>query len=157
MSKEKSKHRNRVDKIVKNTWNQVEFEVSILEFKPLELAASDDVVEDIHRQMLENEIHNLIVNHPEFRLFNDVCNEVNKNGDDVTKKSPVIRKSDVNKIFEYVSNRSNYQPVEIYFSLCEYFDYDHVKFFEFLSNIYKSKIIRGLGTKLSFNSQTKLF
>jgi len=129
------------DKIFNNT-----FEESGFEMDPsfsFEIATnyvdSRNEEEKIENSMIINRIHELI----EVSRFKDFNNITEFN------QTIKLKKSDINEIYEYVSEelRKNHGIIEIFSEVCDYFNINPTKFYQSLGNKFKEELIEALDKK----------
>ena len=129
------------DKIFNNTFEESEFEMDpSFSFEIASNYVDDRNEEDkIENSMIINRIHEL-VEVSRFKNFNNIT-EFNQ-----TIK---LKKSDINEIYEYVSDelRKNHGIIEIFSEVCDYFNINPTKFYQSLGNKFKEELIEALDKK----------
>jgi hypothetical protein len=129
------------DKIFNNTFEESEFEMDpSFSFEIASNYVDDRNEEDkIENSMIINRIHELI----EVSRFKDFNNITEFN------QTIKLKKSDINEIYEYVSDelRKNHGIIEIFSEVCDYFNINPTKFYQSLGNKFKEELIEELDKK----------
>lgn len=124
------------DKIFDNTFDESDYDGMSVNWKPdskwLNNKESDSSIID---NMLMEKIHDLI-NDSKFSYLN----ETNENG-----KLPNLNKNQIREVYNYVVNKiTDYNIIEIFSALSEYFDIQGQKFYNSISNSQKDKLMTEL-------------
>jgi hypothetical protein len=69
-----------------------------------------------------------------------------------------MNKSEINEVYSYIVNKLSNQPkIEIFSVICNYFDISPDKFYESLSNSFKTELITELKLRGYLNKRKSLF
>lgn len=136
-----------MDKIFDNKFNEIENDYKNIKFK-IETDEDTDVENRIYSEILFKKIDELINNHEIFSKFN----EVKEGGKVIT-----LTKSDMNMVYSYViKNIKDYNIIDIFAAVSDYFDIQPIKFYNSLSSVYKEKLILELDKKFNILEKKKI-
>lgn len=126
--------RRKIDKILNNNFEEMEYNPYPIMFT--ETGDTDSQEDHIYDTVLFDEIHKIITE-SEYSIFNML---------DVNGDAPKLNKVQTNKIYSYVTSNLNvnFKKIEIWSILTEYYDMTPVKFYSYLSNVFKNELLEEL-------------
>lgn len=141
--------RRRHDKIFNNTYEEQDYEKGTQNFKiESGFDCSLNPEDDIHENILFNDIHELIENSV-FKEFNIL----DENGEAVS-----LNKIQINEVYNYITGKigKNYRKIEIWSTLSQYFNIYPNKFYSSLSNKFKHDLVIELDNATNFLEKNKI-
>lgn len=136
------------DKIFENTYDESEIDTSEFNFQ---------VDPSVQQKPYENNIDELMI----FEKFEDIIagsKFMKFNTMDEGKGFKKMNKSDINEVYSYVTQSLKGQPkIEIFSVICNYFDISPDKFYESLSNSFKTELITELKSRGYLHNRKSLF
>ena len=137
------------DKIFDNEYESTEYEATSTKFTIDESYREKGIDEKIDEEFVKEEVKNVLYVHHKFRKFT----EKDENGD-----YPKINKSEINEIYSYVILECPKLPkIEIFATLVDYYDVTSEKFYESLSNTFKTELIIELRNRGYLKKRNFLF
>jgi hypothetical protein len=137
------------DKIFDNDYEQTEMELPSTSFSIDQNFREKTIDEKIDEQVVGDHVRSILTNSVIYRRFS----EPNEKGE-YTK----INKSEINEIYSFViSNLSGYPKIEIFSTLTEFYDVSPEKFYESLSNTFKTELIIELRNRGYLKKRNYLF
>ena len=140
---QKAKNKKSILKIIDNTYHSTEIDT-----RPQKFAIDQTFMENkseeekIHFNLLFEKIHEIILASEKFSQFNKIQEK--------TGKIRKLNKIEVNEVYSFVINRlPDYERMDIFSVLSEYFDIDYVRCFNTLSNLFKEQLISELDKQSS--------
>jgi hypothetical protein len=121
------------DKIFDNEYEQTELDLPSTSFTIDQNFREKTIDETIDEQVVGDHVRNIIESNDRYRKFA----EPNEAGE-YTK----INKTEINEVYSYVmANLIGYPKIEVFSNLTEYYDVSPEKFYESLSNTFKTELI----------------
>jgi len=138
-----------IDKIFQNKYDETEIDSGDFNFAVDPSFQEKSYEYSIDEVLVRNKIEELIEGTNRFERF-QVSDDKGK-----FKK---MSKSDINEIYSFVtSNLPNEPRIEIYSILCSIFDINSEKFYESLSNTFKTELINALKGRGYLKNRNSLF
>ncbi len=141
--------RNKTDKIIDNTYHEIEFDHSNISFKiESTFEYEEDPENKIHFTLLHDEIEKIIKNSE----FNHLSS-LDENGDAIK-----LNKVQINKIYNLILENVNsgYRKMEIFSIMSDYFDINPAKFYTSLSNKFKDELSKELDKDTDYRKKNKI-
>jgi hypothetical protein len=136
------------DKIFENTYEETESDGSDFNFRvdsSIEVRSYEMTIDE---EMIFKKFENLIQD-SKFMKFNTF---------EEGKGFKKMNKGDINEVYSFVtSNLSGNPKIEIFSVICNYFDISPDKFYESLSNSFKTELITELKSRGFLNKRKSLF
>lgn len=137
------------DKIFDNKYDEVEMDSADMNFNIDSSFQSKSYEYTIDEQLVHEKIDALINKDSRY----DKYLKPDENGN--FKK---MNKSDINDVYSYVTHQLKNEPrIEIFSTLCSMFDIDSSKFYESLSNSFKTELITQLKSRGFLKNRNSLF
>jgi hypothetical protein len=141
--------RTKTDKIFDNKFNdtQPEYDTHI-SFK-LENEVTGDLEDQVHYQMLFDDIDKIIRESKKFKHLINLDNE---------GKVQKLTKIQMNELYIYVINNLSmqYRKIEVFDIITDYFDIFPAKFYNALSNIFKDELLEELNKAKNIYEKKKI-
>lgn len=124
------------DKIFDNTFEESDYDGRAINWKPdSSWVSNKDSESSLVDEMLLDKIHELIEN-SEYSIFN----KPNSEG-----KLPNLNKNQIRDVYAFIENKiDDFNIIEIFAAVSEYFDIQGQKFYNSLSNAHKDKLMTEL-------------
>jgi hypothetical protein len=137
------------DKIFDNEYESTEYEATSTKFTIDESYREKGIDEKIDEEFVKRSVKATLSIHPKFHKFSTK----DENGD-----YPKINKSEINEIYSHVINDLPDLPkIEIFSALVDYYDVTSEKFYESLSNSFKTQLIIELRNRGYLKKRNFLF
>lgn len=137
------------DKIFQNDYESSEFELPSTKFTVEDSYREKSLDEKIDEEFVKKSVQNIVQNHPKFKKFTlpDEKGEYVK-----------VNKSEINEVYSYVINELPSLPkIEIFSVLTDFYDITPEKFYESLSNTFKTQLIIELRNRGFLKKRNFLF
>jgi hypothetical protein len=137
------------DKIFDNEYESTEIDLSSTKFSIDESHREKSIDEKVDEEFVKRSVHSLVEHHSKFRRF------IQKGEDG---EYPKVNKSEINEIYSYVTTEISSQPkIEIFSVLTDLYDITPEKFYESLSNTFKTQLIIELRNRGYLKKRNFLF
>ena len=137
------------DKIFDNQFEQTELDTSEKSFQIDSNFTEKSFDDKIDEEMIKDQITNILFSNPRYNRFN-VMNEEGS--------FPKINKSDINEIYRYVLDSMPEVPIiEAFSVITSIYDISPEKFYESLSNTFKTELISELKNRGYLKNRKSLF
>jgi hypothetical protein len=137
------------DKIFDNQFEQTELDTSEKSFQIDSSIAEKSYDDRIDEEMISEQIKNLLLNNQRYNRFN----VANPDG-----SFPKINKSDINEIYRHVLDSIPEVPIiEAFSIITNIYDISPEKFYESLSNTFKTELIAELRNRGYLKNRKSLF
>jgi hypothetical protein len=137
------------DKIFDNQFEQTELDTSEKSFQIDSNFTEKSFDDKIDEEMIKDQIKNILFSNPRYNRFN-VMNEEGS--------FPKINKSDINEIYRYVLDSMPEVPIiEAFSVITSIYDISPEKFYESLSNTFKTELISELKNRGYLKNRKSLF
>lgn len=141
--------RTKTDKIFDNKFSETNLEYdSYISFK-IENEETDNLEDQIHFQMLFNDIDKIIRESKKFKHLIILDNE---------GKVQKLTKIQMNELYIYIINNLSmqYRKIEIFDIITDYFDIFPAKFYNALSNVFKDELLEELDKAKNIYEKKKI-
>jgi hypothetical protein len=136
------------DKIFDNTYEETESDGGDFNFKIDPTVESKSYEHTIDEAMIFQKFENIIIG-SKFMKFNTL---------EEGKGFKKMNKGDINEVYSFVTTQLSGHPrIEIFSVICGYFDISPDKFYESLSNSFKTELITELKGRGFLNTRKSLF
>ena len=137
------------DKIFDNQFEQTELDTSEKSFQLDSSFAEKTFDEKIDEQMIDEKIKHILLTNPRYNRFN----VMNEDG-----SFPKINKSDINEIYRHILDEIPGVPIiEAFSVITSIYDISPEKFYESLSNTFKTDLISELKNRGYLKNRKSLF
>ena len=137
------------DKIFDNQFEQTELDTTEKSFQLDSSFAEKTLDEKIDEQMIDEKIKHILLTNPRYNRFNIM----NEDG-----SFPKINKSDINEIYRHILNEIPGVPIiEAFSVITSIYDISPEKFYESLSNTFKTDLITELRCRGYLKNRKSLF
>jgi hypothetical protein len=137
------------DKIFDNQFEQTELDTSEKSFQIDSSIAEKSYDDRIDEEMISDQIKNLLLNNQRYNRFN----VANPDG-----SFPKINKSDINEIYRHILESIPEVPIiEAFSVITNIYDISPEKFYESLSNTFKTELIAELRNRGYLKNRKSLF
>ena len=137
------------DKIFDNTYDEIELDNSAIEFKVDPSFGSKSYEYTIDEKFILEKIENLLLTKPEFDCFFHP---------DESGNFRKISKVEINNIYSFITSQLVKEPrIEIFSIISSMFDINPDKFYESLSNTFKTELITELKNRGHLKMGKSLF
>ena len=136
------------DKIFENRYDESEVDSNDLNFKIDPTIEPRSYEYTIDEKIIYVKIEE-IIRYSKFAKYNELDEDNNYRK---------MNKSEINEVYSYIVNKLSNQPkIEIFSVICNYFDISPDKFYESLSNSFKTELITELKLRGYLNKRKSLF
>jgi hypothetical protein len=136
------------DKIFDNTFDESEMDVGDFNFKVDPSMEQKSYEQTLDETMIFKKFEELIIE-SKFTKFNFF---------EEGKGFKKMNKSDINEVYSFITSNLSEQPrIEIFSIICNYFDISPEKFYESLSNSFKTELITELKSRGYLQKNKSLF
>jgi hypothetical protein len=137
------------DKIFDNEYESSEFDLTNTKFSVDASYREKSIDEKVDEEFVKKSVHNLVNGHIKFHKFT-------QKGTD--GEYPKVNKSEINEIYSYVTTElSSHPKIEIFSVLTDLYDITPEKFYESLSNTFKTQLIIELRNRGYLKKRNFLF
>jgi hypothetical protein len=137
------------DKIFDNEYESAEIELTNTKFSVDASYREKSMDEKVDEEFVKKSVHNLVNGHQKFYKFT-------QKGED--GEYPKVNKSEINEIYSYVTTElSSHPKIEIFSVLTDLYDITPEKFYESLSNTFKTQLIIELRNRGYLKKRNFLF
>jgi hypothetical protein len=137
------------DKIFQNLYEETELDTSEISFKVDSSYESKTYEYTLDEKIILEKVEVVIENSEKYQKFASADEEGNY------KK---LNKTEINEVYQYVTSSLHKDPkIEIFSVLCSIFDISNDKFYESLSNTFKSDLISELKERGFLSNRNSLF
>jgi hypothetical protein len=137
------------DKIFQNLYEETELDTSEISFKVDSSYESKTYEYTLDEKIILEKVEVVIENSEKYQKFAAADEEGNY------KK---LNKTEINEVYQYVTSSLHKDPkIEIFSVLCSIFDISNDKFYESLSNTFKSDLISELKERGFLSNRNSLF
>jgi hypothetical protein len=137
------------DKIFDNEYESSEFELSNTKFSIEDSYREKSIDEKVDEEFVKKAVQSIVNSHPRFNRF------IQKGPDGEYQK---VNKSEINEIYSHVTSElSSHPKIEIFSVLTDVYDITPEKFYESLSNTFKTQLIIELRNRGYLKKRNFLF
>lgn len=136
------------DKIFENTYEETEMDSRDITFSVDPSIKEKSYEMTIDEELIFNKFDDIVKN-TKFEAFTLMDGEL---------KFKKLNKRDINEVYSFATTKLHREPnIEIFSVICSYFDISPEKFYESLSNSFKTELITDLKSRGYLDGQKSLF